>query len=148
MALRDHPAANAAWNGDSLVMFGNVDISVAVSIDGGLVTPIVADAANKGLPAISSEMKELAGAARAGKLKPHQYEGGSFSISNLGMYGIEEFSAIINPPQAAILAVGATVDGRMKMTLSVDHRVIDGALGAELLGSIVGYLEQPEKLEA
>ncbi|PIZ31246.1 MAG: pyruvate dehydrogenase complex dihydrolipoamide acetyltransferase [Alphaproteobacteria bacterium CG_4_10_14_0_8_um_filter_53_9] len=148
LALRDHPAANAAWNGDSLVMFGNVDISVAVSIDGGLVTPIVADAANKGLPAISSEMKELAGAARAGKLKPHQYEGGSFSISNLGMYGIEEFSAIINPPQAAILAVGATVDGRMKMTLSVDHRVIDGALGAELLGSIVGYLEQPEKLEA
>lgn len=155
LALRDHPAANAAWNGDSVVEFGNVDISVAVAIDGGLITPIVANADQKSLVQISAEVKQLAADARAGKLKPEQYEGGSFSLSNLGMYGVDEFSAIINPPQAAILACGAakecpivTADGLeigtvMKMTLSVDHRVIDGALGAELLARIKECLEAP-----
>ncbi|MCP5404778.1 MAG: pyruvate dehydrogenase complex dihydrolipoamide acetyltransferase [Pseudomonadaceae bacterium] len=155
LALADFPAANAAWNGDSIVQFGNVDVSVAVATDGGLITPIVQNADQKSLPAISAEMKQLAADARAGKLKPEQYEGGGFSLSNLGMYGMESFSAIINPPQAAILAVGATQEtvlaegGElfaaevMKVTLSVDHRVIDGALGAELLARIKQYLEQP-----
>ncbi|MBI1309606.1 MAG: pyruvate dehydrogenase complex dihydrolipoamide acetyltransferase [Proteobacteria bacterium] len=148
LALRDFPMANASWGeGGEVTTYGNVDISVAVAIEGGLVTPIVFNADAKGLGEISGEVKQLAADARAGKLKPAQYEGGSFSISNLGMYGIEEFSAIINPPQAAILAVGATGrDGMMKLTLSVDHRVIDGALGAELLGAIVGYLEQPKSM--
>lgn len=155
MGLRNFPAANAAWNGDSVVSFGNVDISVAVAIDGGLITPVVANADQKSLVNLSAEVKQLAADARAGKLKPEQYEGGSFSLSNLGMYGVEDFSAIINPPQAAILAVGVTretvlvEDGEMfpaqvmKMTLSVDHRVIDGALGAELLAGIKEYLENP-----
>ncbi|PZP38517.1 MAG: pyruvate dehydrogenase complex dihydrolipoamide acetyltransferase [Pseudomonas fluorescens] len=155
LGLRDHPAANAAWNVDSVVQFGNVDVSVAVSIDGGLITPVVNNADQKSLVSISSEVKQLASDARAGKLKPEQYEGGSFSLSNLGMYGVDDFSAIINPPQAAILACGAakeqavvTENGLeigqvMKMTLSVDHRVIDGALGAELLASIKKYLETP-----
>ncbi|NBX86192.1 MAG: pyruvate dehydrogenase complex dihydrolipoamide acetyltransferase [Proteobacteria bacterium] len=155
LALRDYPAANAAWNpgsvsgasGDSVVQWGNVDIAVAVAIEGGLITPIVANADQKAVTAISSEMKQLAADARAGKLKPAQYEGGSFSISNLGMYGIEEFSAIINPPQAAILAVGAADKANiLRLTLSVDHRVIDGALGAELLAAICGYLEKPSVL--
>jgi pyruvate dehydrogenase E2 component (dihydrolipoamide acetyltransferase) len=127
-----------------MVMFGNVDMSVAVAIEGGLITPIVRNADQKSLVQISSEVKQLAAQAREGKLKPEQYEGGSFSISNLGMYGIEEFAAIINPPQAAILAVGkADENDRLALTLSVDHRVIDGALGAELLGAIKGYLEKP-----
>ena len=155
LALRDYPAANAAWNADSVVQFGNVDVSVAVSIDGGLITPIVENADQKGIVQISKEVKQLASDARAGKLKPEQYEGGSFSLSNLGMYGVDEFSAIINPPQAAILACGAAKEQAvvteggieigqvMKMTLSVDHRVIDGALGAELLASIKKYLETP-----
>lgn len=147
LALARHPAANAAWNGDSVVLWGNVDISVAVAIEGGLITPIVQNADAKGLPQISTEMKQLAADARAGKLKPAQYEGGGFSISNLGMYGIETFSAIVNPPQAAILAVGAAQeDGKVSLTLSVDHRVIDGALGAELLADIVLNLEQPTRL--
>lgn len=155
LALRDHPGANAAWNGDSIVMFGNVDISVAVAIEGGLITPIVASTDQKSLVQVSGEMKQLVADAKAGKLKPEQYEGGSFSISNLGMYGVDEFSAIINPPQAAILACGAAMEkpvvgeagleigNVMKITLSVDHRVIDGALGAELLASIKHYLETP-----
>jgi pyruvate dehydrogenase E2 component (dihydrolipoamide acetyltransferase) len=144
LALADYPAANAAWNTDSMVMFGNVDMSVAVAIEGGLITPIVRNADQKSLVQISSEVKQLASLAREGKLKPEQYEGGSFSISNLGMYGIEEFAAIINPPQAAILAVGkADENDMLALTLSVDHRVIDGALGAELLGAIKSYLEKP-----
>lgn len=155
LALKDYPAANASWNGDSVVQYGNVDLSVAVAIDGGLITPIVQNADQKSLPAISAEVKKLAADAKAGALKPEQYTGGSFSVSNLGMYGVENFSAIINPPQAAILAVGATqetvvVEGGemfpaqvMAMTLSVDHRVVDGALGAELLGRIQHYLEHP-----
>ena len=147
MALRDTPAANAMWAGDSIIQCGNVDISVAVAIDGGLITPIVANADLKPLAAISAEVKALAAEARAGKLKPEQYEGGSFSISNLGMYGVDEFAAIINPPQAAILAVGkANNDGKLVLTLSLDHRVIDGAVGAQLLGAIREYLETPSKL--
>ncbi len=155
LALKDYPAANAAWNADSTVQFGNVDIAVAVSIEGGLITPVVANADQKSLTSISTEVKQLAADARAGKLKPEQYEGGSFSLSNLGMYGVDDFSAIINPPQAAILACGAATERAvvteggieiasvMKMTLSVDHRVIDGALGAELLARIKHYLQTP-----
>jgi pyruvate dehydrogenase E2 component (dihydrolipoamide acetyltransferase) len=144
LALRNYPAANAAWNGDSIVQFGNVDVAVAVAIEGGLITPIVTSADHKPLPQLSAEIKQLAAQARDGKLKPGQYEGGGFSVSNLGMYGIEEFSAIINPPQAAILAVGkADEQNKLALTLSVDHRVIDGALGAELLGAIKSYLEKP-----
>ena len=155
LALKDFPMANAAWNGDSIVVFGNVDISVAVAIEGGLITPIVANADQKTLVQVSGEIKKLAADAKAGTLKPEQYQGGSFSVSNLGMYGVDSFSAIINPPQAAILACGKTMetvvvqDGTpgvaqvMSMTLSVDHRVIDGALGAELLAAIKGYLESP-----
>jgi pyruvate dehydrogenase E2 component (dihydrolipoamide acetyltransferase) len=158
LGLRDYPAANAAWNVDSVVQFGNVDVSVAVSIDGGLITPIVANADQKTLVQISKEVKQLASDAKTGKLKPEQYEGGSFSLSNLGMYGVDEFSAIINPPQAAILACGVAkeqavvteggieIGSVMKMTLSVDHRVIDGALGAELLAAIKKYLEMPVAL--
>jgi pyruvate dehydrogenase E2 component (dihydrolipoamide acetyltransferase) len=147
LALNDYPAANASWAGDSITQYGNVDIAVAVSIEGGLITPIVAQANTKTLAALSHEMKTLAADARAGKLKPAQYTGGSFSISNLGMYGVDEFSAIINPPQAAILAVGAAdKQGLLTLTLSVDHRVIDGALGAELLGRIRHYLENPVAL--
>ncbi len=147
LALAQYPAANAAWNTDSVVQFGNIDISVAVSIEGGLITPIVANADQKTLMNISSEMKTLASDARANKLKPEQYTGGSFSISNLGMYGVDEFTAIINPPQAAILAVGAAdKNNLLTLTLSVDHRVIDGALGAELLGAIRANLEAPVAL--
>ena len=155
LALRDYPAANASWNTDSVVQYGNVDISVAVSIEGGLITPIVQNADQKSLQSISAEVKKLAADARAGALKPEQYTGGSFSVSNLGMYGVESFSAIINPPQACILAVGTTVEtivaehgqpkvaNVMSITLSVDHRVVDGALGAELLARVKYYLEQP-----
>ncbi|MFZ2620665.1 MAG: pyruvate dehydrogenase complex dihydrolipoamide acetyltransferase [Alphaproteobacteria bacterium] len=155
LALRDHPAANAAWAGDSIVRFGNVDVSVAVAIDGGLITPIVFNADQKSLVHISAEVKTLVATAKKGALKPEQYEGGGFSLSNLGMYGVKNFAAIVNPPQAAILAVGGSQEqvvveaGQMKianvmgMTLSVDHRVIDGALGAELLASIKYYLETP-----
>jgi pyruvate dehydrogenase E2 component (dihydrolipoamide acetyltransferase) len=159
VALAQHPAANAAWAEDSIVTFGNVDVSVAVAIEGGLVTPIVFNAEQKTLVQISEEIKALATAARAGKLKPEQYEGGSFTVSNLGMYGTQSFSAIINPPQAAILACGgaaerAVPDGKggvttaqvMSVSLSVDHRVVDGALGAELLASMKQALENPVTL--
>lgn len=154
-ALADFPAANASWAEDRIVKYGNVDIAVAVAIEGGLITPIVFNADQKPLAQISGEVKALVGQAKAGALKPEQYTGGSFSLSNLGMFGIETFSAIVNPPQAAILAVGSTddvvvktADGfgsekRTNLTMSVDHRAIDGALGAELLGRIVYYLENP-----
>jgi pyruvate dehydrogenase E2 component (dihydrolipoamide acetyltransferase) len=155
MALKKNPDANVAWGNDELVKFGNVDISVAVSIDGGLITPILQNADQKNVIQISNEMKELASLARAGKLDPEQYEGGSFTVSNLGMYGVKEFKAIINPPQGAILAVGGAeervisengeigVASVMDISLSVDHRAIDGALGAELLRDIKFYLENP-----
>jgi len=155
LALKKLPAANAIWGGDKILQYKDIDISVAVAVDGGLITPVVKAADQKGLAGISNEMKELAGKAKAGKLMPEDYQGGCFSISNLGMFGIKEFSAVINPPQSAILAVGAGTprpvvkDGALAMatvmsvTLSCDHRVIDGALGAELLQYFKGYIEEP-----
>jgi len=155
LALRDKPEANASWYDDAIVQYTNIDLSIAVSTEGGLITPIVKNADQKTLAQISTEMKALAGKARAGKLQPEEYQGGGFSISNLGMYGIKTFSAIINPPQACILAVGAGEkklvlrDGApkeinvMTVTLSVDHRAVDGALGAEWLQAFKKYIENP-----
>ena len=161
LALREVPAANVSWAGEgTMTQHGAVDISVAVAIPGGLVTPIVRNADAKGLVGIAAEMKELAGRAREGKLLPEEYQGGSFSISNLGMYGVKSFDAVINPPQACILAVGAAEprpvvrDGEivpatlMSCTLSVDHRVVDGAIGAELLGAIKRNIEYPPAMLA
>ena len=156
LALQMVPAANAVWAGDRIFQLKPSDVAVAVAIEGGLFTPVLKDAHLKSLSALSVEMKDLAGRARTRKLAPHEYQGGSFAISNLGMMGIDNFDAVINPPQAAILAVGAGVkkpvvmkDGQIgvatvvSVTLSVDHRVIDGALGAELLKAIVDNLESP-----
>ena len=155
LALRDVPDCNAAWANDRILKFKEVDIAVAVAIDGGLITPILRSSETKTLSTLSSEMKDLAGRARERKLAPHEYQGGSFSISNLGMMGVDNFDAVINPPHGAILAVGAGVKKPvvkenqveiatiMSVTLSVDHRVIDGALGAELLAAIKGYIEEP-----
>jgi pyruvate dehydrogenase E2 component (dihydrolipoamide acetyltransferase) len=155
LALKRKPSANAAWSDDGLMMFKSVDVSVAVAIPGGLITPIIKDADRKGLAQISNEMKDLAARAKDGKLKPDEFQGGTFSISNLGMFGIREFAAIVNPPQAAILAVGqgeqravvrdgaVAIETQMSCTLSVDHRVIDGALGAEYLQVLKGLIEDP-----
>ncbi|MEH6402415.1 MAG: pyruvate dehydrogenase complex dihydrolipoamide acetyltransferase [Sneathiella sp.] len=155
LALKRVPHANAIWGGDKILQYKDIDISVAVAIDGGLITPVVKGADQKGLGTISNEMKALAGKAKAGKLMPEEYQGGCFSISNLGMFGIKEFSAVINPPQSAILAVGAgeprpvikdgavAIATMMSATLSCDHRVIDGSVGAELLKYFKGYLEEP-----
>jgi pyruvate dehydrogenase E2 component (dihydrolipoamide acetyltransferase) len=158
MALKKVPAANASWSDEAILQFNNVDISVAVAIEGGLITPIVKNADQKTVVQISNEMKDLAGRARANKLAPEEFQGGSFSISNLGMYGIKHFGAIINPPQGCILAVG-TGDDRvvvrhgqmvvrnvMEVTLSVDHRVVDGAVGAEFLQAFKHYVESPSLL--
>ena len=154
-ALRDKPNCNVSWYDDAIIQYNNVDISVAVSTDGGLITPIVRNADQKSLMQISTEMKDLAKRAREGKLKPEEFQGGGFSLSNLGMYGVSTFQAIINPPQAAILAVGAgfpklvmrngqpTEITALNLTLSVDHRAIDGALGAEYLQGLKTYVEQP-----
>jgi pyruvate dehydrogenase E2 component (dihydrolipoamide acetyltransferase) len=155
LALQQVPAANAVWAGDRVLQFKKSDVAVAVAIEGGLFTPVLKDAEAKSLSALSAEMKDLAKRARDRKLAPHEYQGGSFAISNLGMFGIDNFDAIINPPHAAILAVGAGVqkpivkDGAvvigtvMSVTLSVDHRVIDGALGALLVNAIKENLENP-----
>lgn len=156
LALRKIPNANACWGGDKILKYNVVDVAVAVALDGGLITPLIRDADKKSIAQISSEMKDLAGRAKAGKLMPEEYQGGSFSISNLGMYGIREFSAVINPPHGAILAVGAgekrpviAKDGSvraatlMTCTLSCDHRVIDGALGAQLLAAFKELIEDP-----
>jgi len=156
LALQAVPAANAVWAGDRVLQLKPSDVAVAVAIEGGLFTPVLKDAETKTLSALSGEMKDLAARARSRKLAPHEYQGGSFAISNLGMFGIDNFDAVINPPHGAILAVGAGVkkpvvgtDGQitvatvMSVTLSVDHRVIDGALGAELLQHIVDNLENP-----
>jgi pyruvate dehydrogenase E2 component (dihydrolipoamide acetyltransferase) len=155
LALRRMPTVNASWSDEGMVLYDDVDISVAVSIPDGLITPIVRKADIKGLAAISAEMKDLAARAKAGKLKPEEFQGGSFSISNMGMLGVKDFAAIINPPQAAILAVSAgeqrpvVKDGAlaiatvMTVTISVDHRVIDGALAAEWLGVFKGIVEDP-----
>jgi pyruvate dehydrogenase E2 component (dihydrolipoamide acetyltransferase) len=155
-ALQRVPAANAVWAEDRILRFRHSDIGIAVAIEGGLITPVIRQAELKPLSAISAEMRELAERARARKLKPNEYQGGSSAISNLGMYGVREFAAIINPPHATILAVGASrrqavekSDGSvgfasmMTVTLSCDHRVVDGALGAELLAAFRGFVEQP-----
>ena len=155
MALKSYPAANVSWNDDAVHQYLHSDISVAVATPNGLITPIIKHAEEKGLRTISEEMKELAGRAREGKLKPEEFQGGSFSISNLGMFGVKEFSAIINPPQSCILAVGAgdqvpkVVNGEIKIqtvmtvTLSTDHRSVDGAVGAEWLQHFKRYIENP-----
>ena len=155
LAIRDVPDVNVTFGGDRLYRYEDIDISVAVATPGGLITPIVRRADEKGLATIAREMKDLASRAREGRLRPEEYQGGGFTISNLGMYGIRQFEAVINPPQACILAVGmgerrplveddrvviATV---MTVTLSVDHRAVDGALGAEFLKAFRGYVEQP-----
>jgi pyruvate dehydrogenase E2 component (dihydrolipoamide acetyltransferase) len=153
--LRQVPTVNASWTDDGMVFYDDVDISVAVSIPDGLITPIIRKADQKGLATISREMKDLAGRARAGKLKPEEYQGGGFSISNMGMFGVSDFSAIINPPQSAILAVAAgqkrpvvkndalAIATVMTCTLSVDHRVVDGALGATWLRAFRRLVEDP-----
>lgn len=155
LALRKVPAANAAWTETAIRRFRDVDIAVAVAGPNGLVTPVVRNADSKSLRQISAEMKELAARAKQSRLRPDEYQGGGFTISNLGMYGILEFSAIINPPQACILAVGASeqravvrggvlaVATMMTCTLSVDHRAVDGALGAELLAAFKKLIESP-----
>ncbi|SDD76782.1 pyruvate dehydrogenase complex dihydrolipoamide acetyltransferase [Ruegeria marina] len=155
-ALQQVPACNAVWAGDRVLQLKPSDVAVAVAIEGGLFTPVLKDADMKSLSALSTEMKDLAARARDRKLAPHEYQGGTFAISNLGMYGIDNFDAIVNPPHAGILAVGSGVkkpvvgaDGEltvatvMSVTMSVDHRVIDGALGAQLLQAIVDNLENP-----
>ena len=155
LALRKVPDANVSWTDEVLLKHNVVDVSIAVSIEGGLITPIIRNTDQKGLATISNEMKELAGRAREGKLLPEEYQGGTFSISNLGMFGIREFAAVINPPQGAILAVGRSEerpvvrDGAlavatiMTVTLSVDHRAVDGALGAQYLAAFRGLIEDP-----
>lgn len=154
-ALKAYPAANVSWTDDAVRQFVHSDISVAVSTPNGLITPIVKQAELKGLKEISAEVKDLAGRAREGKLKPEEFMGGTFSVSNLGMFGIKDFKAIINPPQACILAVGAgekkpyvagndvKVGTFMTCTLSVDHRAVDGAVGAEYLQILKQYIENP-----
>lgn len=155
VALMQVPAANAAWSDEGIKRFKSADISVAVAIDDGLITPIVRRAETKGLRKISEEMSELAAKAREGKLMPEEFQGGTFSISNLGMFGVKHFEAVINQPQGAILAVGAgeqrpvVKDGAlavatvMSLTLSVDHRALDGAIGAEYLSVLKGLIEDP-----
>jgi pyruvate dehydrogenase E2 component (dihydrolipoamide acetyltransferase) len=155
LALRKAPAANASWTDGAIRLYQAADISVAVAIPDGLITPIIRGADGKGLAEISREMKDLAGRARAGKLMPEEYQGGTFSISNLGMFGIKEFAAVINPPQGAILAVGAgearpivkagalAIATMMNCTLSIDHRVVDGSAGAEFMTAFKGLIEDP-----
>ena len=156
LALQDIPKANVVWAHDRILQMKSSDVAVAVSVEGGLYTPVLFDSENKSISSLSSEIKVLASKARDKKLSPHEYQGGSFAISNLGMMGVENFDAVINPPHGSILAVGAGTkkpivmeDGSisvatiMSMTLSVDHRAIDGALGAEFLARIAHYLENP-----
>jgi len=155
VALHKFPAANVSWTDDNIVQYTRADVSVAVATPNGLITPIIVDAANKSLKVISSEMKDLGARAKEGKLKPQEFQGGTISVSNLGMFGISQFSAIINPPQAAILAVGAgqervvvkngqmAVANVMTVTASFDHRAIDGAVGAEYLQVFKKLIENP-----
>ncbi|NCG20984.1 MAG: hypothetical protein GWP91_18395, partial [Rhodobacterales bacterium] len=154
-SLRVHPEVNASWSAKAITHHGRVDIGVAVAVDGGLITPVVRNADTKSLSAIGGEVRELAGRAKQAKLLPEEYTDGTFTISNLGMMDIEHFTAIINPPEAAILAVGGinqvpvVVDGgfevghRMKVTMTCDHRVIDGAVGASFLQTLRKYVESP-----
>jgi pyruvate dehydrogenase E2 component (dihydrolipoamide acetyltransferase) len=155
LARRNHRECNAAWTDRALLLYQAVDVCVAVAAPNGLITPIVRNADHKGLAAISNEVKALAAKARDGKLTPEEYQGGGFTVSNLGMFGISEFAAIINPPQTCLLAVGAgekrpvVKDGAvaiatmMTCTLSADHRAVDGAKGAEFLASLKRLLEEP-----
>jgi pyruvate dehydrogenase E2 component (dihydrolipoamide acetyltransferase) len=154
-SLKAVPEANASWEEAAIKQYNNVDISVAVAIDGGLITPIIKNADMKSISQISNEMKDLAKRARENKLAPHEFQGGSFSISNLGMFGVKQFNAIINPPQSCILAVGASnervvvkkgemrIANVMDVTLSVDHRVVDGAVGAKFLAAFKNFIENP-----
>jgi len=157
-ALVDVPACNASWSDDAITRYASVDLGMAVALDGGLITPIIRSAESKSIGTIAAESRELAGRARSGKLKPEEYTGNTFTVSNLGMMDISEFTAIINPPASAILAVGSlaqepvVVDGqlsvgwRMRVTMTCDHRVIDGALGARYLQALRRYVENPELL--
>lgn len=155
-ALGRVPKVNASWAGDSIIEYGAINLSVAVAVEEGLVTPVLRDAAGKSLREISEGVKDLATRARTKKLKPEEYQGGTFTVSNLGSHGILSFSAIINPPQAAILSVGAivkkpvvneagqiVVGQRVSLTLSCDHRVVDGTLGSQFLGELRGFIENP-----
>ena len=153
--LAKMPEVNSAWSENGMMQFHAVDISIAVALPAGLITPIVRGADQKSLSTISNEIKELASRARAGKLKPHEYQGGGFSVSNLGMYGIDQFTPIVNPPQSCIMGVGAGIEkaivrgGKieiatmMNVTLACDHRVVDGALGAEFLKLFRQFIEEP-----
>ena len=155
LALRDVPDANVSWTETNMVKHKHADVGVAVSIPGGLITPIIRKADEKTLSVIANEMKDLAARARTKKLKPEEYQGGTTAVSNLGMFGIKDFSAVINPPHATILAVGAgeerpivrkgkiEVATIMTVTLSTDHRAVDGALGAELLAAFKRRIENP-----
>jgi pyruvate dehydrogenase E2 component (dihydrolipoamide acetyltransferase) len=155
MALKKVPEANSAWTDDAILLYNNIDIAMAVAIDGGLITPIIKNADQKTMQAISIESKQLAKKARDGKLTPEEFQGGSFSISNLGMFGIDNFAAIVNPPQSCILAVARAVEkpivehgqikiaSMMNVTLSSDHRCVDGAVGAEFLKALRRYIENP-----
>ncbi|MFT5639653.1 MAG: pyruvate dehydrogenase E2 component (dihydrolipoamide acetyltransferase), partial [Paracoccaceae bacterium] len=156
MALQDIPDCNAVWAGDRILKLKPSDVAVAVAVEGGLFTPVLKDSDTKTLSTLSAEMKDLATRAKDRKLAPYEYQGGSFAISNLGMFGIQNFDAVINPPHGSILAVGAgekkpvvgpdgdiIVATVMSVTLSVDHRVIDGALGAQFLAAVKAYLEDP-----
>jgi pyruvate dehydrogenase E2 component (dihydrolipoamide acetyltransferase) len=154
-ALVRHPQVNASWDEDAIQFHGRVDLGIAVAVEGGLITPVLRDADRKGLRRISLESADLIERARARKLLPEEYQGATFSISNLGMFGIDEFTAVINPPEAAILAVGMTrekpvVEGgeitvrrRMRVTMSCDHRVVDGAIGSAFLATLKEMLENP-----
>lgn len=158
MALAEVPEANASWTDDAIIQYNNVDISVAVAIDGGLITPIIHNADQKSISAISNQMKALAKKARENSLKPEEFQGGGFSISNLGMFGIKQFNAIVNPPQACILAVGAsnkrpvvindeiTIATIMDVSLSCDHRVVDGTVGAKFMAAFKKFIENPVKM--
>jgi pyruvate dehydrogenase E2 component (dihydrolipoamide acetyltransferase) len=154
-ALSDHPEVNAHWGGDHVRHFNRVHIGMAVAVEEGLITPVIFDADRKTISQISAESKDLAGRARARKLTPEQYTGSTFSVSNLGMFGIDQFTAIINPPEAGIIAIGGVepravvIDGeiqvrqRMRVTMSCDHRVIDGATGAKFLQAVKLFFENP-----
>ena len=158
LALKAYPAANVSWTDEALIQYENSDVSVAVSTPNGLITPIIKAAETKSLKDISNEMKDLAKRAREGKLKPVEFQGGTFSVSNLGMFGVKDFAAIINPPQSCILAVGAgreepvvqngqiVIGNVMSVTLSTDHRSVDGAVGAEYLQHFRKYIENPASL--
>jgi pyruvate dehydrogenase E2 component (dihydrolipoamide acetyltransferase) len=154
-SLRKHPQVNSSWEGDNIRQWGGVHVAMAVALPTGLITPVIRNTDGLGILQIAQMSRALATRAKGGELKPEDYTGGTFTVSNLGMFGIEEFTAIINPPQAAILAVGTTiqtpwvqkdqvvVQPRMKMTMSCDHRVVDGALGAQFLQTLVTCLEDP-----